>query len=84
MTTPLNAMQLKMLEVYSEGDFAWLSVHDSDTAIEKAKTSDVGDLLLAYLLAELSDPETFEEAGDRMESAARTISDLAVAMDSLR
>lgn len=84
MTTPLNAMQLKMLEIYSEGDFAWLSVHDSETAIEKAKSSDVGDLMLAYLLADLDDAETPEEAADRLQSSADAMTAVAIALDTLR
>ena len=84
MTQPLNVMQLKMLEIYSQGDFAWLSAYDSDKAIEMAKTTQVGDLMVAYLLAELSDAESAEDAADRMENKATEMTELAVALDSLR
>ena len=84
MSEPLNEMQLKLLEVHGQGDFAHLSVYDQDKAVEIAKSPESGDLLLAFMLVELGQAATAEEAADMMESASRQIVEISVALDTLR
>lgn len=84
MSEPLNEMQIKLLEVHADGDYAHLSVYDQDKAIEMAKGTASGDLLLAFMLVELGQAGTAEEAANMLENASREITEVSIALDTLR
>ncbi len=74
MTMPLNAFQITALEIYSNGEFSYLT--SVPTAEFETSLARCGDTLLHFILCELSTTEGYHTRSDailRLASAAEEI-----------
>ncbi len=81
MTMPLNAFQITALEIYSNGEFSYLT--SVPTAEFETSLARCGDTLLHFILCELSTTEGYHTRSDAILRLATAAEEIDTIIDTL-